>query len=110
MRAYRSKRGGAVRFILRAVSLVVLLGAPGGFFLPPLFAYAYQATGIPQTTFVILFLITAASLVWLHVVVQRILREATPQLRNRFEESQQVEPPALIAPPVSISAHAASTR
>lgn len=90
--------------------LVGLLGALGGFFLPPLFAYAYQATGIPQTTFVILFLITAASLVWLHVVVQRILREATPQLRNRFEESQQVEPPALIAPPVSISAHAASTR
>ncbi|MBI5688436.1 MAG: NarK/NasA family nitrate transporter [Verrucomicrobia bacterium] len=65
--------------------LVGLLGALGGFFLPPLFAYAMQATGIPQTTFIILFLVTAVSLLWLHFVVQRLLREATPHLQNRFE-------------------------
>jgi NNP family nitrate/nitrite transporter-like MFS transporter len=65
--------------------LVGLLGALGGFFLPPLFAYAMQATGIPQTTFVILFLVTAVSLLWLHVVVLRLLREATPHLKHQFE-------------------------
>ncbi len=66
--------------------LVGLLGALGGFFLPPLFAYAFKATGIPQTTFAILFVITLASFGWLHWVVYRILHRATPQLQNQFEE------------------------
>ena len=66
--------------------LVGLLGALGGFFLPPLFAYAFKATGIPQTTFAILFLVTLVSFAWLHWVVYRMLRQATPHLRNRFED------------------------
>jgi NNP family nitrate/nitrite transporter-like MFS transporter len=65
--------------------LVGLLGALGGFFLPPLFAYAKVRSGLPQTTFLILFLVTAASFVWLHVVVQGLLRRATPALANQFE-------------------------
>lgn len=65
--------------------LVGLLGALGGFFLPPLFAYAYSLTGIPQTTFFILFVITAISLAWLHWVVWNIMHASTPQLQNQFE-------------------------
>lgn len=65
--------------------LVGLLGALGGFFLPPLFAYTYKLTGIPQTTFFILFLLTLVSLAWLHWVVWRILHEAAPQVSNQFE-------------------------
>ncbi|HOW67465.1 MAG TPA: nitrate/nitrite transporter [Candidatus Paceibacterota bacterium] len=65
--------------------LVGLLGALGGFYLPPLFAYAYKATGIPQTTFAILFLITLLSFAWLHWVVYRLMRQATPHLQNQFE-------------------------
>lgn len=65
--------------------LVGLLGALGGFFLPPLFAYAYKGTGIPQTTFAILFLITFVSFAWLHWVVYRIMRQATPHLQHQFE-------------------------
>ncbi len=71
--------------------LVGLLGALGGFFLPPLFAYAFKVTGIPQTTFFILFLVTAASFVWLHWVVLRILRQATPHLENQFEIKKAVQ-------------------
>lgn len=66
--------------------LVGLLGALGGFFLPPLFAYAFKATGIPQTTFAILFFVTLASFAWLHWVVYRMLRQATPHLQNQFED------------------------
>jgi NNP family nitrate/nitrite transporter-like MFS transporter len=66
--------------------LVGLLGALGGFFLPLLFAYAYKLTSIPQTTFAILLMITLASFAWLHWVVYRLLRQATPQLNNQFEE------------------------
>lgn len=65
--------------------LVGLLGALGGFFLPPLFAYAKVQTGVPQTTFAILAVVTAISFSWLHVVVQRLLRQATPALTNQFE-------------------------
>ncbi len=65
--------------------LVGLLGALGGFFLPPMFAYAYKFTGVPQTTFAILFLVTAASLLWLHWVVVHIMHRATPQLEHEFD-------------------------
>jgi len=65
--------------------LVGLLGALGGFFLPPLFAYAKVRSGLPQTTFLILFVVTAASFVWLHIVVQGLLRRATPALTHQFE-------------------------
>ncbi len=68
--------------------LVGLLGALGGFFLPPLFAYAFKATGIPQTTFAILFLITLASFGWMHWVVYRMMHQATPQLENQFESKK----------------------
>lgn len=68
--------------------LVALLGALGGFFLPLLFAYSFKATGIPQTTFAILFLVTAASAIWMHLVVLKLLKQATPQLANVFEEKR----------------------
>ena len=65
--------------------LVGLLGALGGFFLPLLFAYGLKLTGIPQTTFGVLFLVTLASAVWMHLVVLRILKQATPHLEHVFE-------------------------
>jgi MFS transporter, NNP family, nitrate/nitrite transporter len=52
--------------------LVGLLGALGGFFLPPTFGYLEAATGMPQMTFFVLFLVTAVSFVWLHVTVVRM--------------------------------------
>jgi NNP family nitrate/nitrite transporter-like MFS transporter len=66
--------------------LVGLLGALGGFALPPLFAYSLKWTGIPQTTFAILLVLTLCCLAWLHIVVWRILHRASPRLRNQFEE------------------------
>jgi len=65
--------------------LVGLLGALGGFFLPPLFSYAWSGTGVPQTTFAILFVITAGSFLWLHLVVLRLLHKASPHLEHAFE-------------------------
>jgi NNP family nitrate/nitrite transporter-like MFS transporter len=66
--------------------LVGLLGALGGFLLPLLFAYAFRLTGIPQTTFAILFVVTLVSFAWLHWVVWHILRKATPELEHQFEQ------------------------
>jgi NNP family nitrate/nitrite transporter-like MFS transporter len=44
--------------------LVGMLGALGGFVLPPLWAYTNQWTGTPQTTFAVLTGLTVASAVW----------------------------------------------
>ena len=65
--------------------LVGLFGALGGFFLPLLFAYSFKATGIPQTTFAILFIVTLASAVWMHLVVLKLLKQASPHLEHVFE-------------------------
>ena len=62
-----------------------LHGRPGGFFLPPLFAYAEASTGLPQMTFAVLFAVAAASFLWLHITVLHIVRAAAPQVQNKFE-------------------------
>lgn len=65
--------------------LVGALGALGGFFLPPLFAYGERLIKMPQATFMILFLITLASAVWMHLTVVGFLQRAAPQLKDDFE-------------------------
>lgn len=65
--------------------LVGLLGALGGFFLPPLFAIFAEWTLIPQSTFFLLFLITAVSFGWLHRTVINLLQQASPSLKNRLD-------------------------
>jgi NNP family nitrate/nitrite transporter-like MFS transporter len=74
--------------------LVGLLGALGGFFLPPLFAFAYEWTWAPQSTFFILFLITAISYAWLHWTVIHLLQAASPKLENQldFKDAQTANP------------------
>jgi NNP family nitrate/nitrite transporter-like MFS transporter len=72
--------------------LVGLFGALGGFFLPLLFAYSFGATGIPQTTFAILFLVTLGSFVWMHLVVLKLLKQATPHLDHLFETREPIRP------------------
>jgi NNP family nitrate/nitrite transporter-like MFS transporter len=65
--------------------LVGLIGALGGFFLPPFFAYGYSLMGIPQTTFFTLFVITAVAFAWMHWTIVRMLHRASPHLEHRFE-------------------------
>ena len=68
---YYPKDVGAV------VGLVGSLAALGGFAMPPMFAYLKQWTGQPQSMFWVVFGITIASLIWLHLVVRRIRRTET---------------------------------
>ncbi len=52
--------------------LVGMLGALGGFFLPPVFGALGRSTGVPQSAFLALLALTVGSLVWLHLVVMRL--------------------------------------
>lgn len=65
--------------------LVGMLGGLGGFFLPPLFAYTKTLFGFPQTTFLVVFVITAVSLLWMHLVIHNMMRRATPHLQGQID-------------------------
>ena len=87
--------------------LVGSLGALGGFFLPPLFAYTARWTGMPQSTFFVLFVVTAAAAIWMHLTIHRMLHEASPELANKFEHDQMADPAAAHdtpAEPVTVGA------
>ena len=65
--------------------LVGTLGALGGFLLPPLFVYVRGWTGLPQSTFVVLFLLTLVATVWMHVVIVKMLHKASPTLKHQID-------------------------
>jgi NNP family nitrate/nitrite transporter-like MFS transporter len=52
--------------------LVGLLGALGGFILPPVFGFLGRATGSPQAAYLALLALTGGSLIWLHVTVLKM--------------------------------------
>jgi NNP family nitrate/nitrite transporter-like MFS transporter len=56
--------------------LVGMLGALGGFFLPPVFGMLGRTTGVPQMAFLSVLALTLWSLAWLHLSVVRIERAA----------------------------------
>jgi NNP family nitrate/nitrite transporter-like MFS transporter len=78
--------------------LVGLLGALGGFFLPPVFGGLGRWTGVPQTAFLALLALTVGSLAWLHLVVMK-MRAAD---RVRVEETAA---PALGTPQLDTAAN-----
>lgn len=65
--------------------LVGTLGALGGFLLPPLFVSVRGWTGLPQSTFIVLFLLTLVASIWMHLTILRMLHRASPDLVHRFE-------------------------
>ena len=67
--------------------LVGMLGALGGFLLPPLFVAATGWVGIPQATFMVLFVLTAVCALWMHLTVVRMLHRASPELSRQLEET-----------------------
>ena len=66
--------------------LVGMLGALGGFFLPPLFVAATSWVGIPQATFMVLFVLTAFCAIWMHLTVMQMLHRASPELSRNLEQ------------------------
>jgi NNP family nitrate/nitrite transporter-like MFS transporter len=57
--------------------IVGMLGALGGFVLPPVFGLLGRHSGVPQLAFLALLGLTVWSLVWLHLVVLRLRAAAS---------------------------------
>ncbi|MEE9124566.1 MAG: MFS transporter, partial [candidate division NC10 bacterium] len=72
--------------------VVGVLGGLGGFFSPIIFGYMLQATGIWTTNWMLLALISLISLVWMHLVIQRMMRREQPDLARQFEEHGEPGP------------------
>lgn len=70
--------------------LVGMLGALGGFFLPKAFGWLGRETGFPQAAFLVLLLLTVASLACLHLAVRA--------LAARQRESAALEPALILVP------------
>jgi NNP family nitrate/nitrite transporter-like MFS transporter len=66
------------RHVAAVGGIVGMLGALGGFFLPPAFGLFGRWTGIPQMAFVALLAVTVWSLLWLHLVVSRLRLAQSP--------------------------------
>ncbi len=65
--------------------LVGVIGGLGGFVMPILFGVMTQATHLPTTTFVFLFVLSVTCLVWMQVVVRRMSRDAAPLIAEEME-------------------------
>jgi MFS transporter, NNP family, nitrate/nitrite transporter len=77
--------------------LVGTLGALGGFFLPPMFAYLQVWTGMPQSTFFVIFVLTLVSAVWMHLTIHRMLHRRSPELGGTIEPPTAAEDAAAAA-------------
>ena len=70
--------------------LVGSFGALGGFFLPPLFAYAASWSGMPQATFFVVFIVTLIAAVWMHATVVKMLHTASPELAKKIDSDHEL--------------------
>lgn len=65
--------------------IVGVLGGLGGFFFPILFGYLLQLSGIWTTCWLFFCGLSAVSLVWMHLVIQRVMAETAPQFARDME-------------------------
>jgi NNP family nitrate/nitrite transporter-like MFS transporter len=73
--------------------LVGMIGGLGGFVLPIAFGGLLDLTGVWQTSFMLMFVIVAISLVWMHVAIRLMERRKYPQLARETELSDLPDRP-----------------
>jgi NNP family nitrate/nitrite transporter-like MFS transporter len=65
--------------------IVGVLGGLGGFVCPILFGLMLDSAGLWTTTWMFLFAVSMACIVWLSLVVRKIIRAAAPEMTSEFE-------------------------
>ncbi|MBR0682440.1 MFS transporter [Roseomonas eburnea] len=83
---YYPNRVGAVG------GVVGLIGGLGGFVLPMAFGLLNDLTGIRQSCFMLLFVISAVALVWMHVAILRMEREAAGPALEKLPALPEMQP------------------
>lgn len=72
--------------------LVGVIGGLGGFLCPIVFGYLLEQTGIWTTCWIFLAALAAVCLVWMHLVIQKMMRQQAPELVRRMERGQAEGP------------------
>lgn len=83
---YYPNRVGAVG------GVVGLIGGLGGFLLPMAFGLMNDLTGIRQSCFMLLFIISAVALLWMHVSILRMEREAAAPALEHLPALPEMQP------------------
>lgn len=71
--------------------LVGMIGGLGGFVLPILFGKVLDITGVYSTCFMILFVISFVSLLWMHFSIQRMERQKLAELGQTMPEFPELK-------------------
>lgn len=70
--------------------MVGLIGAMGGFVLPPVFGYLLEATGLWSSCWLVLALLSLVCLSWLHLTVRQMMKEEAPDLARMIERLPEI--------------------
>lgn len=66
--------------------IVGVVGGLGGFFCPILFGYMLKSTGIWTTSWIFLTALSLVCLLWMHFVIQKMMRSKAPVLMRHIED------------------------
>ena len=72
--------------------LVGMIGGLGGFVLPIAFGVLNDLTGIWTSCFMLLFLVAGGSLVWMHIAIRRMEREALAGGLEKLPQFPEMQP------------------
>lgn len=72
--------------------LVGMIGGLGGFVLPILFGVLNDLTGVWQSCFMLLFVVTAVALAWMHLAIRQMEREAAGEAWRALPELPEMQP------------------
>ncbi len=65
--------------------MVGVLGGLGGFVCPIIFGYLLEGTGLWTSCWMFMFLLSAVCLIWMHRVIQKMMRQEQPELMKQME-------------------------
>jgi NNP family nitrate/nitrite transporter-like MFS transporter len=68
-----------------------MIGGLGGFILPIVFGALNDAIGIWSSCFMLLFVVVAAALAWMHHAIRRMERRNFPQLDTQTDLPEAIE-------------------
>jgi NNP family nitrate/nitrite transporter-like MFS transporter len=65
--------------------IVGVLGGLGGFVCPVIFGYLLRSTGLWTSCWMFFVALIAVCFIWMHIVIQRMMRRQAPELSKRIE-------------------------
>jgi NNP family nitrate/nitrite transporter-like MFS transporter len=72
--------------------MVGVLGGLGGFICPVVFGYLLEWTGLWTSAWMFIFVLSGLCLLWMHRVIQKMMRQEAPELHRQIESVPDITP------------------